>query len=354
MCGGRHHLLKVWMNKYESSFHVLITKLRSNSKQHLKDYILVYRNHLTSSSDLVTPNNKTRAGFVALALERNRRATPFIDQAKSLKTVASQASNPRDLIKIIKIQPALLAAAGVSDKAAGHMLQQDKIDAIQGLIKEFLEPAGSDFVEELVYRFLLTRGDTLGGSMRNVGGILAQRKLTRAIIATLTIAGISYHWLHSIAKTWIPMTADDAGIELNLRGLSWSSNGKSRTMIYNLKVPLVKNNIDVCIFDCDYQKFTSASCTMPNLYIALGELKGGIDPAGADEHWKTARTALSRIWLAFSKVGLSPYTFFIGAAIEKRMAEEIWSHLEDGTLKNAANMTNDTHIDSLCYWLINL
>ncbi len=26
--------------------------------------------------------------------------------------------------------------------------------------------------------------------------------------------------------------------------------------------------------------------------LMLGELKGGIDPAGADEHWKTANTVL--------------------------------------------------------------
>ncbi|MFO5475513.1 MAG: AvaI/BsoBI family type II restriction endonuclease, partial [Dolichospermum sp.] len=37
---------------------------------------------------------------------------------------------------------------------------------------------------------------------------------------------------------------------------------------------------------------------------------------------------------------LSPHTFFIGAAIEKRMAEEIWNDLESGKLSNAANFRN--------------
>ena len=31
----------------------------------------------------------------------------------------------------------------------------------------------------------------------------------------------------------------------------------------------------------------------------FGELKGGIDPAGADEHWKTGNSALVRIRKAF-------------------------------------------------------
>jgi len=37
-----------------------------------------YRNHLQSSDDLITTYAATRAGFVALALEKNRRATPYI------------------------------------------------------------------------------------------------------------------------------------------------------------------------------------------------------------------------------------------------------------------------------------
>lgn len=90
-------------------------------------------------------------------LKKNRRATPFVEQARSLKISASKAETPEDLLNIEGIQPALLTAAGVSDKAARQLLAQDKLDAIQGLIKNFLEPAGSDFIEELVFRFLLTR-----------------------------------------------------------------------------------------------------------------------------------------------------------------------------------------------------
>ncbi len=40
-----------------------------------------YRLHLSSSDDLVTSYEAIRAGFVALALEKNRRATPFVEQA---------------------------------------------------------------------------------------------------------------------------------------------------------------------------------------------------------------------------------------------------------------------------------
>lgn len=41
-----------------------------------------YREHLQSSQDLETSYEETRAGFVALALEKNRRATPYVAEAR--------------------------------------------------------------------------------------------------------------------------------------------------------------------------------------------------------------------------------------------------------------------------------
>jgi hypothetical protein len=313
-----------------------------------------YLQHVKSSQDLETTYEAIRAGFVALALEKNRRATPFVTQARALKAAASQAKTPAELVKIDAIQAALLTAAGISDKAAGHLRQSDKEEAIRGLIENFLEPAGASFVEELVFRFLLTRGDTLGGSMRNVGGVLAQRKLTRSIISYLRLAGESYRWLHSETNQWANMPQDDADLELRLKGLSWQASKKSRTLIYNLTVPVCRAHVDMCLFDCRAEQISKDIYRSPASYIALGELKGGIDPAGADEHWKTARTALSRIHEAFARAQLRPHTFFIGAAIETKMAKEIWTLLESGVLENAANLTDDAQIASITRWLCSL
>lgn len=310
-----------------------------------------YRNHLCSSDDLVTSYEATRAGFVALALEKNRRSTPYVAEARALQEAASKARTPADLLTIKGIEAGLLTAAGLSDKALVHLLPEDKVEAIKGLIRNFLEPAGEKFVEELVFRFLLTRGDALGGSMRNIGGVLAQRKLTRAIISTLVIAGIGYRWQHSKTRQWVDMTDDDSEIELSLRGLSWESNGEPRTLIYNLTVPLVKNNVDMCLFNIGPDELQVTGYKLAQSYIALGELKGGIDPAGADEHWKTARAALDRIREAFSKAQHSPHTFFVGAAIERKMAGEIWDQLERGLLTNAANLNDPNQIASVSRWL---
>ena len=77
--------------------------------------------------------------------------------------------------------------------------------------------------------------------------------------------------------------------------------------------------------------------------LALGELKGGIDPAGADEHWKTARTALQRINDGFAGTGIQ--TLFIGAAIVADMANEIWAMLQEkpSTRSSAKEMGPGAH-----------
>ncbi len=317
-----------------------------------------YEHHLKSSRDLVTPHEATRSGFVSLALEKNRKATPLVTEARALKSVASQAIRPRQLLELefFPARNSLLAAAGVSHKATNHLSDKDKLEAIEGLIENFLEPSGADFVEELVYRFLLTKGDALGGSIRNLAGAMGERKLTRGLISALNIFGSDYCWLPLKGREWIWISKDD---ESNVKGISWIANDIPRTLIYNLTVPIVGKNVDICIFnsppeDMIFRNNTYSVHHKPEKYIALGELKGDIAPAGADEHWKTANSALGRIRKAFSSRNLRPHTFFVGAAIENDMAKEIFVQLQSDIMDNAANLTNDDQLASLCNWIARL
>ncbi len=289
-----------------------------------------------------------------MALERNRQATPFVEQAQALKVLATRAKSPNDLLNVEGIRAALLTASGFSEKATKYTIEADETEAIRGLIENFLEPAGSDFVEELVYRFLLTRGDSLGGAMRNIAGKLAERKLTRAIISVLTLTETSYQWLNAASNTWIAGTSNDIDIELSLKALNWEQDGEPRTLIHNRTVPLVQKNIDMCLLKCTPSEVKPATYRKAERFIAFGELKGGIDPAGADEHWKTAQTTLSRVRTAFANQNLSPALFFIGAVIVDSMAQEIWRQLGEGTLRNAANLTNADQVAALAKWLIDL
>lgn len=97
---------------------------------------------IKSAEDLVKILQQTRAGFISAALEKNRRVTLFIESAKFLKVLASEAKTPLELLKMHDLEPSLLAAAGISDKALNYFSSDDKIEAITQLIQNFLEPAG--------------------------------------------------------------------------------------------------------------------------------------------------------------------------------------------------------------------
>ncbi len=125
---------------------------------------------IQSADDLVTSRQETRAGFIAMALEKNYIAVPYIEEAKALKALASQVKQPKDLLQLTDLRVGLLTASGLSDKSLNYLNDDDGTLAIKGLIEKFLEPSGEDFIDELVYSYLLTKGDALGGKARNLAG----------------------------------------------------------------------------------------------------------------------------------------------------------------------------------------
>lgn len=314
-------------------------------------------NSIKSSEDLVTSRQETRAGFIAMALEKNYIAIPYIEEAKALKTLSSKAKKSKDLLKIKDLRVGLLTASGLSEKALNYLTEDDRTLAIVGLIEKFLEPAGENFVDELVYRYLLTKGDALGGKARNLAGTLGERKFLRSLLSVFNLSGIKYQWRDTENNTWQEKPDDDTDIEKRISGLYWKRNNKDRLLLLNIKVPVVEKNVDLILLNAkptDKLKGAGSIITTNEKYVALGELKGGIDPAGADEHWKTANSALIRIRKAFTKMQLTPKTFFIGAAIEKSMAIEIFDELQSGVLTNAANLSNDNQLTEIAKWVLDL
>lgn len=172
-------------------------------------------------------------------------------------------------------------------------------------------------------------------------------------MAALSIAGIKHRW-QDARRRWSSTSKSGWDPDTSVRGLTWKTDHGSRTLLFNVWAPPVKSNVDMCLVNLAPNQLNTTGFAQPSSYIALGELKGGIDPAGADEHWKTARTALNRIRDAFADTDSSPYTFFVGAAIEKRMANEIWRDLASGELSNAANLNETNQIASISGWLASL
>lgn len=312
---------------------------------------------IQSAYELITSREQTRAGFIEAALAKNEKARPYIEQAKTLRVYASSVSNPNELTNITEIREALLTASGLSDKAFKYFTDDDKTEAIKTLIKKFLVPAGDNFVDELTYRYLLIKGDTLGGSMRNYVGIIAQMKLVRKMLSILSMRGIPYSILFNsdLKKNgWQEEDYEADFIRANdIKSIAWDIDNKSRLLFFNTKIPLVNKGVDICLYEGSSTDFNAGSIVnIPSKAIMLGELKGGIDPAGADEHWKTGNTALQRIRNAFK--GYNIHTSFIAAAIETNMAFEIFEQLRAGTLSCAINITVDSQLTEYCDWIIKL
>ena len=65
-----------------------------------------YQQHLMGPENLVTTHEATRSGFISIALEKNRQATPTIAQARALHAAASRAQNPSDLLNMDELEGA--------------------------------------------------------------------------------------------------------------------------------------------------------------------------------------------------------------------------------------------------------
>ena len=183
----------------------------------------VYRNHLTSSASLITTREAKRAGFVVAVFGKEPPCRRVCHRCAYLRVNAETVSQAEDLLQLTDIRSGLLTAAGVSDKAVAHLDMTDRREILRQYIDQVLVPAGDKFVEELVYRFLLTRGDTLGGKIRNLVGVWAQRKLSDFIVSNRRMAGRDFQWFHKEdgkCKKTRPVEIEDVD---QIRAFAWTT-----------------------------------------------------------------------------------------------------------------------------------
>ena len=297
-------------------------------------------NFISQPSDLLTSHKATVEGFLEQALAKTEKATPYSEAATKFHQALQRVQDVNSLDLLLddpNYRGGLIAAAGFSLKSTNHLTKEELDEAIKRVFSTLKDKFGEAFREEIVYRYLLTMGDTLGGSMRNYIGAEAGIKLTRSLLDVLP-------------------NEDEANLIIKknnkgkIRQIAWSN----RFILFDAKTQLIGNNVDVILLDSSLAVTLKELVTIPAAYLACGELKGGIDPAGADEHWKTARSALVRIQNSFAKHNQNPALFFVGAAIEVNMAKQIFDDLQNGLLTHAANLTVSEQVADLASWLVAL
>lgn len=291
--------------------------------------------YIKTAQDLVTPINTTQFGFFQQALRKTKEANPYIEAAKQFLDKLQLANDVRELINMKEIRDDLITAAGFSDKSTNYFTPSKLEDALLSVLKEIRDKAIDDWRTEIVYRFLLTRGDTLGGVMRNILGAEATAKFAGSILSKLNKKGIKSKEYHSKKEGQ------------KLQQISWPG----RILLFDKKPKLIGKNVDAILLRQEDNKIPISTLTNQRKnYLICGEIKGGIDPAGADEHWKTASGSLNRIRERFPSKG--PKLFFVGAAIEDSMANEIFSQLNSGFLEYAANLNSSAQLADLANWLV--
>jgi type II restriction enzyme len=280
-------------------------------------------------ADLITDVATRAEGFEAQAAKKSQLMKPYIEHGLIAISILQKG-----VVKFSTmdktLQDFLIAAAGLSRKSLNH-LDQKTIEKIIDDILPMNKLHDSKVQSDLLYRFLLTSGDSLGGSMRNIVGDLGQTKLVETMLEILDSKTIKHRSELSSSE--------------KISSISWAK----QIFLFNKKPKFLDKSIDIIVL------VANGDIENPNHYLACGELKSGIDPAGADEHWKTAKSALARIRDNFDAKKISPpYLFFIGAAIENSMAKEAVEMMGTGTLNLAVNLYKEDQLKQLIEELLNL
>ncbi|MGE4707120.1 AvaI/BsoBI family type II restriction endonuclease [Yersinia enterocolitica] len=278
---------------------------------------------VSKPEDLITTVENRIDGFSWQASQKLEKADPFIGLAdyaiKNLHTV----HNVESLRKDARLTEFIIAACMLSKKSLSHLNAEIQNNIIEELIN-FNNFTDINYVRELERRYFLTCGDSLGGSMRNAVGQNAQQLLSKSIIVRLSSKGYDPKLVFRKEK---------------LVEIKW----ENRRIFFDQKPKFIGKSVDFIVVGGESARVGSLEA--PVDFICCGELKGGIDPAGADEHWKTAKTALERINTVFQEKAVKPpKLIFIGAAIESAMSYEIFKLLEVGWLAGAANILKEEQL----------
>lgn len=290
--------------------------------------------HIHTASDLVTSSEAICDGFLRQAIKKVEQASPYVKQALRFREALLKAKTPANAMRLHGFTSDLVASAGFSEKSQVYFSAQQLEKAVEKVLQTIYEKNPEGFCDDVFCRYLLTKGDSLGGKMRNITGASGSGQFTEAVTGALTARKLQFH-----------ATVNNTH---KIQSIVWDN----RCLVFDRSPKIIGNNVDAILLDTQKVPSVQILLETPSTYLACGELKSGIDPAGADEHWKTARSALDRIR---AKLGNHcPPLFFVGAAIENAMATEIFGRLQNGTLAHSANLTSQQQLSDLTGWLVSL
>lgn len=289
------------------------------------------------AKDLISTAEDTANAFALQALRKTELAIAYLDAAETFRSKLQTFENLEEIVNDEGLRGELLTSVGISEKAKKYFSSETAKQYLVDIVRKIQSQTKENLKEELVNRYLLTAGDSMGGRSRNLIGREGGDRLIEFVRAALERKTIEFR------------------VEVNAQKKVTSLVWQERLMLFDVKPSWIGKNIDVILLKRSENKSSSEIREIPSMFIACGEIKGGADPAGSDEHWKTARSALDRITSAFKDAkSPKPELFFAGLSIVPGVAKEILEHLEAGKLSRAANLARDKQVEQLAEWLITI
>lgn len=289
------------------------------------------------ANDLISTAEDTASAFALQALRKTDLAISYLDAAEVFEAKLEKLDDIHQIINNEGIRGDLLTSVGISDKAKKYFTSESAKAYLEEIVKKIDAQTNKSLKLDLVNRFLLTSGDSMGGRSRNLIGREGGDRLIQFIREGLEKKEIHYE---------VVSNSQD-----KITSLIWDQ----RIMLFDVKPSWIGKNIDVILLKDANGTNNIEIREKPELFLACGEIKGGADPAGSDEHWKTARSALERISDAFKEANCPcPKLFFAGLSIVPGVAKEIVDHLDHGKLSKASNLARAEQVAALADWLISL
>lgn len=176
----------------------------------------------------------------------------------------------------------------------------------------------NEMISDLVSGFSLAKGESLAGVMRNLIGNIGEDKVHKVLIDHFDGKVVL-----SVKKSGRPKV-----IKFSFEETTFFAH-------LNMKLPAAGKNLDMVITDSVSKP--SKEC-VPE---AVMEIKSGIDPAGEDEHWSTARSKLQQVKNKIGSVKCGFAAMVVGAKTRTEVGEEV----DAGQLVCGVNLNDDKEIE---------
>lgn len=224
---------------------------------------------ITSHKDLVTAREATCQGFLDQAKVKTEKASVYIENAMDYWEELKRTATIFDVLDNPRLQEGLIATAGVSAKARNYLTGEDIRRILSGIIDGIPEDRRIVFREELFYRYLLTKGGTLDGEMRNYAGAHAARGFVVALLDALQTSQDPSLWFKDLKDSIKLPEARLLAESRKVQKIAWHN----RVLLFDKKPAIIDKNVDMILLDAFASRADTSLLREHNSYLACGELK---------------------------------------------------------------------------------